>query len=117
MTTPKVTPLLTQEVEVIQWATLTHGFLGVTVCLRRDQSPEGVHKVSLNPLAAGVMSAPEVATMSTSHIVKDKVTGITYMDMVTTSVGRVALSGPEQETPAQGPKIEDITDLVWGVAG
>ena len=26
--------------------------------------------------------------------------------------GRVALSGPEQETPAQGPKIEDITDLV-----
>ena len=43
---------------------------------------------------------------------KDKVTGITYMDMVTTSVGRVALSGPEQETQAQGPKIEDITDLI-----
>ena len=50
--------------------------------------------------------------MSTSCIVKDEVTGITYMDMVTTSVGRVALSGPEQETPAQGPMIEDITDLI-----
>ena len=80
--------------------------------LRRDQSPEGVHEVSLNPLAVGVMSAPGVATMSTSGIMKDEVTGITYMDMVTTSVGRVALSGPEQETPAQGPKIKNITDLI-----
>ena len=43
--------------------------------------------------------------MSTSCIMKDKVTGVTYMDMVTTSIGRVALSGPEQEeTPAQGPQ-------------
>ena len=81
-------------------------------CLRRDQSLEGAHEVSLNPLAVGVMSAPWVATMSTSHIVKDEVTGATYMDMVTTLVGTVALSGPEQETPAQGPKIEDVTDLI-----
>ena len=35
---------------------------------------------------------------------------------ITTSVGRVALSGPEQETLAQGPKIQDITDLIWEVA-
>ena len=60
----------------------------------------------------GVMSAPGVATMSTSSIVKDEVTGVTYMDTITTLVGRVALSGPEQETSAQGPKIEDITDLI-----
>ena len=58
------------------------------------------------------MSAPWVATMSTSCIMKDEVTGITYMDTVTTLVGRVALSGFEQETPGQGPKIEDITDLI-----
>ena len=63
------------------------------------------------------MSAPEVVTMSTSCIMKHKVTGVTYMDMVTTSVGRVALSGPEQETLAQGPKIQDLTDLIWEVAG
>ena len=58
------------------------------------------------------MLAPGVATINTSHIVKDEVTGITYMDTVTTSVGRVVLSGPEQDTSAQGPRIEDITDLV-----
>ena len=65
-----------------------------------------------DPLMVGVMLAPGVATMSTSHIVKDEVTGVTYMDTVTTSVGRVALSGPEQEVSAQGPKIQDITDLI-----
>ena len=112
MTIPQETPSPTQEVEVIQQATLTPSFLGVTACLRKDQSPEGVYEVSPNLLAVGVMSAPGVATMSTSHIVKDEVTGITYMDIVTTSVGREALSGPGQETPAQGPKIDDITDLI-----
>ena len=55
---------------------------------------------------------PGVATISASHIVKDEVTGVTYMDTVTNSVGRVALSGPEQETSAQGPTIQDITDLI-----
>ena len=112
MTTSQDIPLPTQEVEVIWVATLTPCFLGVTACLRRDQSPEGVHEVSLNLLEVGVMPAPGVATMSTSCIMKDKVTGIIYMDMVTTSVGRVALSGHEQEIPAQGPKIEDLTDLI-----
>ena len=59
------------------------------------------------------MLAPGVATMSASNIMKHEATGVTYMDTVTTSVGRVALSGPEQETLAQGPTIQDITDLVY----
>ena len=112
MTTPQETPSPMQELEVIQQATLTPSFLGVMACLRRDQSPEGVHKVSPNTLVIGVLSAPGVATMSTSCIMKDEVIGITYMDTVMTLVGRVALSGPEQETPAHGPKIEDITGLI-----
>ena len=78
--------------------TLPPGFLGVMACLGRDQSPEGVCEVSPDLLTAGVMLAPGVVTMSASHIVKDEVTGVTYMDTVTTSMGRVALSGPEQET-------------------
>ena len=112
MTTPQETPSPTQELEVICQATLTPGFLGVMACLRKDELLGGAHKVSPNPLTVRVMSTPGVATMSTSCIVKDEITGVTYMDTVTTSVGRVALSGPEQETSAQGPKIEDITDLM-----
>ena len=73
---------------------------------------EEVHEVSPDPLAVGVMSAPGVATMCTSCIIRDEVTQVTYLDTVTTSVGRVALCGPEQETPAQGPMIEDVIDLV-----
>ena len=55
---------------------------------------------------------PTVATMSTSCIVKDKAMGVTYMDTVTTSVGWVTLSGPEQKASTQGPIIEDVMDLV-----
>ena len=117
MTTLQETPLPTLELEVIWQVTLPPSFLGVMACLRRDQSPEGAHEVSPDSLMVGVMLAPGLATLSASCIVKDEVTGVTYMDMVTTSVGRVALSGPEQETSAQGPKIQDITDLIWEVAG
>ena len=95
---PKVTtplqeiPSSTHKLDVIWQATLPPSFLGVTACLRRDQSPEGAHEVSPDPLMVGVMLAPGVATMSTSGIVKDEVTGVTYMDTVTTLVGRVALN-------------------------
>ena len=40
---------------------------------------------------------------------RDEATGITYMDTVTTSVGRVALSGPDSEASSLGPMIEDVT--------
>ena len=70
------------------------------------------HEVPPDPLAEGVMLALGVVTMSTSCIMKDEVTGINYMDTVITPMGRVALSGPEQETSGQGAKIQDITDLI-----
>ena len=55
---------------------------------------------------------PTITTMSTNCIVKDEVTGVTYMNTMVTLVGQVALSGPRQEALTQGPIIEDITDLV-----
>ena len=103
-TTPQETPSPTQELEVAWQVTPPSGFLGMIACLRRYHLPEGAHKVPPDPLVVGVMSAPGVATMSTSHLVKDEVTGVTYMDMVTTSVGRVALNrkpwprGPRYKT-------------------
>ena len=110
LTTQSKPPLPTKELGIAQQAMLPPGFAGVTACLQRDQPSEGVS----NPdaLRMAVLTGPTVATMSTSHIVKDEVTGVTYMDTVTTSVGRVTLSGPKQETLAQGPTIQDIMDLV-----
>ena len=40
--------------------------------------------------------------MSTSHSITDEASGVTYLDTITTSVGRVALSGPEQGSPTRG---------------
>ena len=59
-----------------------------------------------------VLSGPTVVTMSASMVVKDEVTGVTFMDTMTTSAGRVTLSGPKQEALTQGPTIQDITDLI-----
>ena len=102
MTIPQETPLPTQELEVVCQVMPTPSFLGLMVCLRREESLEGAHEVSPNKLVVGVMSAPGVVTMSTSCIVKDEVTGVTYMDMVTTLVGRVALNGPWAGDPSPG---------------
>ena len=57
-----------------------------------------------------LLATPGISSISSSHIVKDKIMGITYMDTVTTSVGRVNISGPGLETFPTGPTIEDITD-------
>ena len=81
-------------------------------CLQRDPLPKEAHKAPPDPLQIAAVIEPTVVTMSTSRIVKDRATGVTYKDIMTTSVVQVALSGPNQGTPAKGPIIEDITDLL-----
>ena len=48
--------------------------------------------------------------MSSSHVVKDDITGVTYVDTVTTSFRRIILSNPNPNASSTGPVIEDITD-------
>ena len=86
-------------------------FLDVTTCLR-NQSPEEVPKAPPIPVAMGMMAAPGMVTMSTSHVVQNEATGATYLDTVTTSIGRVALSVPEGRITMPGPQIEDVMDLI-----
>ena len=57
-----------------------------------------------------LVAAPGIASMSSSCIIKDELMGVTYMDTVTTSVGRVAISGLDLETFPTSPTIEDIMD-------
>ena len=89
----------------------TPGFFEVTSCLR-NLSPEEILDTTPVPVAVGMMTSMGVTTKSASRIVLDEATGVTYLDTVTTSVGRVTLSSPEGEIPAPGPEIEDVTDLV-----
>ena len=81
-TTQSESPCPMKELGVTQWMMLPPGFAGVTVCLQRDQPPEGVSDP--DSLRMAIVSGPSIATMSASHIVKDEVTGVTYMDTMTT---------------------------------
>ena len=54
---------------------------------------------------------PMVTMMYATCIVQDKATWVTYMDMVTAPVGRVALGNPCMAATLPGPTVEDITDL------
>ena len=58
-----------------------------------------------------VLAGPAVATLSTTQIVQDEATGVTYIDTVTTLVERVALGNPHMVATFQGPMLEDITNL------
>ena len=100
-----------KALEIAWQVTPPPGFLGVMACLWRNQSPEKACEAPPDPSQIAAVMEPTVVTMSASCIVKDKATGVTYMDTVTTSVGQVALSGPEEGTPTKGPIIEDIMYL------
>ena len=84
-TTQSEPPSPTKESEVVQRVTPNPGFAGVTACLQRNQLSAGVSNPDV--LRMEVLSGPTVTTMSTSHIVKDEVTGVTYLDTMTTSGG------------------------------
>ena len=69
-------------------------------------------KTPMGTMPIGLVTTPGISSMSASCIVKDEATGVMYLDTVTTSVGRVALSGPDPEACSTGPTREGITDWV-----
>ena len=57
----------------------------------------------------GLVSVPGISSVSSSTIVQDDTTGSVNLDTVTTSIGRVVLSGPDPDASSVGPTIEDVT--------
>ena len=94
---------------VVQPTTLLHSFAGVTACLQTPELLEVASEAPLGTMSIGVAVTPRISTMSMSCIIRDEAACVTYMDTVTTSIGRVALSGPDSETSSPGPTIEDVT--------
>ena len=90
-----------------QWKP-TPDFVDITTCLR-SQSSEEVLETPPILVVMGMMAAPGVVTMSTSRVVWDKATGATYLDTVTTSIGRVTLNVPEDEVIASEALDIDIS--------
>ena len=95
----------------MQVVALPLGFKEVTACLQGDPSLITTFEVPPEYMQPEAIAKPAVAMMCASHVVQDKASGITYMGMVTTSVGQVALgcTHPMAQTPWL--TIEDVTDL------
>ena len=99
-----------QTLALMQLLTPPHGFSGVTSCLHAPELAEVELKAPVDVMPVGLLATPGISSVSSSHIVKDELMRVTYMDTVTTSVGRVTISGLGLEALSTSPSIEDITD-------
>ena len=113
---PPKTPTLPQPSPLMHALLLTwlptppQGFTGITACLSVPKLVEVDLELPVGLMPMELVAAPGITSMSSSHIVKDELTGVTYMDTVTTSVGRVTISSPGLGAFPTGPTIEDIMD-------
>ena len=98
-----------QALALVWPPTLLHSFVGVMACLQMPELVEVALELPLGTMPFGVVVAPRISMVSISCIMRDEATGITYMDTVTTSIGRVALSGPDSEASSSGPTVKDVT--------
>ena len=99
-----------QALVLVQLPTLPSGFSGVVACLHAPELVEVELEAPVSIMPIGLLATPGISSVSSSRIVKDELMGVTYMDTVTTSIGRVTISGPGLEALPTGPTIEDITD-------
>ena len=116
MVSPLKTPAQPQPSPSMHTLALTQlplppqGFLGVTTCLHVPELVEADLEPPVGILPIELVAAPGIASMSSSHIIKDELMGVAYMNMVTTSVWRVTISGLDWEAFPTGPTIEDIME-------
>ena len=83
--------------------------MGVTACLKMPELMEIDHEVPMGTLSIGLLMTSGISSISSSHVVKDDATGLTYVDTVTNFVSRIVLSSPDLNTSSTGLTIEDIT--------
>ena len=99
-----------QALVLVQPPTPPCGFSGVTACLHAPELVEVELEAPVGIMAIGLLMTPGISSVSSSHIMKDELMRVTYMDTVTTSIGRVTISGPGLEALSTSPTIEDTTD-------
>ena len=90
-----------------QLPTLPGGFTRVIAYQKTPEVMEVGWETPMGSMFIGLVSTPGISSVSASHVVKDDMMGLVYMNAVTTSVGRVILGKSDLN---EGPIIEDITD-------
>ena len=90
------------------------GFKEITESLMGDDP--SVTTVSIPPVSAsaGLLAWSTLATMMSTEIHQDKMTGNIYMSTVTASMGVINLETPLMVVDHQPLTLEDITDMETG---
>ena len=89
--------------------TLPQGFAEVAACLKTPELVEVGEETPIGPMSIGLVATPSISSVSSTWVMKDDMTGLVYMDTVTTSVGRVVL-GMDPATPSDRPVIKEIME-------
>ena len=91
------------------------GFKGVAACLLRESPLPALVEATPEIRQPHMLMEPTVMMMYTTRIVQVEATGVTYMDTVTASVGRVALGNSCIVATLPGPTVEELAgDLAEG---
>ena len=85
------------------------GFTDIISCLKVPEFVEIDRDMPVSPMLIGLVATPGISSVSLTRVMKDDMTGLVYMDTVTTSVGQVILGGDSVNSPGR-PVIEDVTD-------
>ena len=64
----------------------------------------------MGTLLVGLVMTPGISSISSSCVVTDDTAGLTYVDTVTTSVGRIILHELDPNATSTGPTIDGITN-------
>ena len=106
--TPPAFPPPARALMPVQLSTLPRGFAGVLACLMVQEPAQVSQEISMDIMCIGLIAAPGISSVSLSRVVQDDTIRLVYLDTITTSIGRVVLSGPDPDAPSAGPTIEGV---------
>ena len=86
------------------------GFMAVAKSLGEGKPPWMSVKILQEMAAPGFIVGSAMTTMMTTQIHQDEMTGVTYMDTVTVSMGLINLGTPLMVGDHPTPTIEDVTN-------
>ena len=82
---------------------------GVVACLDMPEPTQTSWDMSMDVMSIMMVTTAGISSVSLSRVIQDDTTRFIYMDTITTSIGRVVLSGPDPGKSSAGPTIEDVT--------
>ena len=94
---------------VLQLSSPPQGFAGVVACLGMTGPAQTRQGTSMDNMSIGMLTTSGISSVTSSRVVQDDTTRSIFMDTLTTSIGRVVLSGLDWGISPVGPAIEDVT--------